>query len=51
MDLPAESVGENLMHQSYLSLLSGQGPFVLVLGGNLVFVLILGMVSLERILD
>ena len=49
VDVPAESVGEKLMHQSYLSLLGGQGPFVLVLGGTLVFVFILGMVSLGQI--
>ncbi|KAG0626132.1 hypothetical protein M758_2G104900 [Ceratodon purpureus] len=45
VEFPAEHMGDTLAHPSYLSLLSAQGTFALVLGGTLVFVLILGVVG------
>jgi len=48
VDLPQENIGDNLIRTSYSSLFIAPGAFALVLGGILVFVLILGMISFIR---
>ena len=48
VEVPAEDVEDNVTHPSYLSVLSAQGTFALVLGGTLVFVVILGMVIMKQ---
>jgi len=48
VNLPPENFGDNLTRSSYSSLFAAPGTFVLVLGGVLVFVLILGMTSFIR---
>jgi hypothetical protein len=47
VEVPAEDVEDNVTHPSYLSVLSAQGTFALVLGGTSVFVVILGMLIVK----